>query len=363
MSCHNNDCVPVDPCNNYDDCGCTNPTTFPCVTTTKAYTALGVTSGEDGGSVLDKISARIANVGKVLVDSSDTCPEYLIDKLAAGLNISFGVSGTGCNRVVTINSTIGGVPVDVNVKVSALDSTSDYLYEKVDGGTYIHKTIINPSGDEQLELDIHPVDLISADVGNQIVLGTDGGLKTLYTAPDGTETILMAGTGVTISGSGSASDPYIINTNPAISAARSCFDSTWRPITLVASGNVNVVYASGAPEYRYRYDGTIEFRGAITYTVTFGAWTTGNRSFTVPMGNIPTTCLTAGEQAGVVDMKGINYTEASGVGADQISQYYGYIVRKSAQNINLVFQSAYLAGSTSKSVVVNLDGCVQHPTI
>lgn len=364
MSCNNNDpCTSLDPCSNYDDCGCLNPTTFPCVTTTKAYSCLGVTSGEDGSSVLDKISAKICNIGKVLVDSSDTCPEYLSEKLVAGLNISMGISGSGCNRVITINSTTGGVAVDVNAKVSAADSTSDYLYEKLTTGTYLSKTILNPSGDEQIEFDLDPADLISGDVGNQIVVGGDGGLKTLYSAPDGSETILMPGTGVTLSGSGTSVDPYIINTNPAISAARSCFDNTWRAITLVASGNASVVYQSGAPSYRYRYDGSIEFKGSITYEVTFGAYTTGNRTFTIPMGNIPTTCITAGEQTGVVDMKGINYTEASGIGADQISQYSGYIVRKSAQNMSLVFQSAFLAASTVRSIVVNLDGCVQHPTI
>ncbi len=362
-NCNSNPCINNDPCSSYDDCGCLNPTTFPCVTTTKAYTNLAVTSGEDGSSVLDKIDDRIGDLGKVLVDGSDTCAEFLSEKLVAGLNVSFGITGSGCNRVITINSTTGGVAVDVNAKVSAADSTSGYLSDKLDGGTYIHKTILNAGLNEQLELDIVPADLISADVGNQIVVGVDGGLKTLYTAPDGTETAVIAGSGVTVTGSGSSVDPYIVSINPSITAVRTCFDSTWRPISLVASGNVNVSYTAGAPQYRYRYDGTIEFKGSITYSVDFGAYTTGNRKYTIPMGNIPTTCITAGEQIGVVDMKGINYVEAPGVGPDQISQFYGYIVRKSAQNLILEFQSAYLAASTVKSIVVNLDGCVQHPTI
>lgn len=358
----NNGCGSLDPCGNFDDCGCLNPTTFPCVATTKAYPDLGVTIGEDGGSVLDKLSAKVRNIGKVLIDSTDTCPEFLSEKLAAGLNISFGISGTGCNRVLTINSSVGGVAVDVFAKVSGADSTAGYLYDKIDGGVYIHKTILNAGLNETLELDVDPVDFISADIGNQLVLGVDGKLKTLYTAPDGTETKLIAGPGVGVSGAGSNVDPYIISTNPSITALRPCFDSTWRTITLVASGNINVIYTAGAPEYRYRHDGSIEFRGAITYTVNFGAYSTGNRKFTIPMGNIPITCITAGEQAGVVDMKSINYIDVPQASADQITQAYGYIVRKSAQNLVLEFQSSF-ANATSKSVVVNLDGCIQHPTI
>ena len=362
MNCNNNPCTTNDPCSSYDDCGCLNPTTFPCVTTTKAYTNLGVISGEDGSSVLDKINDKVGNIGKVLVDSSDTCHEYLSEKIVAGLNISLAVSGTGCNRVLTINSSTGGVAIDVSAKVSGADSTSGFLFDKIDGGTYIHKTILNAGLNEQLELDILPSDLISADVGNQLIIGSDGGLKTLFTAPDGTETILVGGTGVTVSGTGSLVDPYIASINPSITAVRSCFDSTWRAITLVASGNINVIYVSGAPEYRYRYDGTIEFRGSITYTVNFGAYSTSGRKYTVPMGNIPITCLTAGEQAGQLDMKGINYIDVPQASADQIVQQYGYIVRKSAQNLTLEFQSSF-TNATSKSIVVNLDGCVHHPTI
>lgn len=368
MACQDPNCNTCnsDPCNQYDNCGCVNPTTFDCVTYAgDTLPCLGVVDGEGGESVLEKIEEKVcdlqSNKGKVLVDGTDTCPEYLFDKLGEGTNISFQITGTGCDRKITIHAVEGGVPVDVNAKVTSNDTTSGYLDSKITTGTYLFKTINNPGANENLEIDVDPVQLISGDSGNQIVIGSDGGLKTSYSAPDGSETKVIQGVGVVVSGTGTLGDPYIISTNPAIQIARPCFDNTWRNVTLIGTGNPNVTYASGNPEYRYRFDGSIEFRGQVTYTVNFGAYSTANRKYTITIGNIPTTCLTVGEQAGTADLKGINYIEAPGAG-DQITQQYGYIIRKSTQNIIIEFQSAFIA-ATSKSIVINFDGAISHPVI
>lgn len=367
MACSDtNPCIP-DPCDQFDNCGCVNPNTFACTTFDgEALECLDIANGDDGDTILGKIETAVCdlqeNKGKVLIDGTDTCPEYLLDKLEEGLNISFTVTGTGCDKKIVINAVEGGVPVDVNVKVSDADTTSGKLYAKIDGGTYITTSIDNAGGNEILQLEVSPASLISADIGNQLILGGDGALKTLYTAPDGSETIVNAGVGVIISGSGTLGDPYIISTNPSIQAARSCFDGVWTNVTLVASGNVNVVYASGNPQFRYRFDGSIEFRGSVTYTVAFGNYQSSNRSFTVPMGSIPVVCVTAGELAGTADLKSINYIDIPQAAADQYTQIYGYIIRKNAQNLSLVFQSSFI-GATSKSVVVNFEGAVIHPNI
>ncbi len=346
---------PCDPCNEYDNCGCLNPTTFGCVTTNKVRECLGTESGEDGESILDKIEENICNIGKVMLDADDTCPEYLSEKITAGLNIDISYSGTGCDRQMVISATEGGVPVDVNAKVSADDTTSGYLYDKIQTGTYLTKSIVSPAGNEKLKLDVAPATLISSELGNQLGLGSDGKLVTLYTAPDGSETKVIAGTGTTVSGSGTVVDPYILSTNASIQVTRPCFDNTWRPITLVATGNPSVTYLSGAPEYRYRFDGTIEFRGALTYQVAFGNNVSASRKFTVTVGNIPVTCVTLGEQAGIIDLKSITYIESAG-------QMYNYIVRKSTQNIVLEFQSSFTA-ATTKTIVVNFEGAVSYPLI
>lgn len=363
MACNeDNPCTTPDPCDQYDNCGCINPTTFGCTTTNKVRTCLDTESGEDGESILDKIEAKVCDIGKVLLDGDDTCPEYLSDKLEEGTNISFSYTGSGCDRKLVIHAVDGGTPVDVNAKVTSNDTTSDYLNNKIKGGVYTITDITNPGGDEELVIDVVPETLISEDAGNQLTVGTDGGLMTLYTAPDGTETKVVQGTGVTVTGSGSLADPYVVSTNPSIQIVRSCFDNTWRNVTLVATGNANVVYISGTPQYRYRFDGSIEFKGSATYTVSFGAYSTANRKFTITIGNIPTTCVTLTEQAGVADLKGINYIDIPQASADQIVQQYGYIIRKSSQNIIVEFQSAF-TNATPKTMVINFEGVISHPNI
>jgi len=358
-----NEVNPCDPCNEHDNCGCLHPTTFGCtVHTGSALPCLGVVNGEDGNSILTKLESKICNIGKVLIDGTDICPEPLIDKLAAGLNISLTQIGTGCSRQIRIDSSVGGVAVDVNVKVSVNDTTSGYLATKIDTGVYMTETIVNPGGNEILRLDILPATLVSTDGGNQLGIGTDGGLITLYTFPDGTETKVIAGVGVIVTGTGSIVDPYIISTNPTIQVARPCFDGVWRNITLVVSGNPFVTNTSGAPQYRYRFDGTIEFRRSITYLVNFGTYLIGPRKFTIPMGSIPISCVTAVELAGTADLKGINYIDTFQASPDQIVQQYGYIIRKNGQNLILEFQSSFTL-PTNKSIVINFEGVVIHPNL
>lgn len=354
-------------CDPFDNCGCLNPSTFECtVYDGSVLPFLGINTGVNGDVVLSQIEDAITeakvNKGKILIDENDVCPDFLFGKLEEGLNISFNITGTGCDRKLVINAVDGGTPIDVNVKATSTDTTSDYLNSKIDTGTYLNKDIINPGGDETIMIDLVPATLLSTDIGNQITLGTDGGLKTLYTAPDGSETKLLSGTGVILSGTGTTVDPYVLSTNPSIQIARPCFDNVWRALTLVSSGNGNVTYVSGIPQYRIRWDGSVEFRGSITYTVAFGTYQTSNREFTIPMGNMPTTCLTIPELAGTADLKSINYIDVPQASADQIVQQYGYIIRKSTQNILLEFQSSF-TGATTKTIVVNFEGCVIHPLI
>jgi hypothetical protein len=351
----------------YDDCGCLNPNTFKCTTYTgDELVNIDVENGDTGDEILSSLDTKIGEVlnnkGKSLVDEDDTCPQLLVDKLVAGTNVSLQVVGSGCTRKIRIDSTTGGVPVDVSVKISDNDTTSGNLYSKITTGDAISKNIINPSGNEKLKLDIVYSELLSGDVGNMLTLGEDGKLKTSYTSPDGSETKIVEGTGVNVSGTGTVSDPYVLSTNPSIQVARNCFDGTWRDITLVSISNSNITGISGTPKYRYRYDGTIEFKGSMTFTVAFGNYASSNRKYTITIGNIPVSCVTLSEQAGTVDMKGINYIDTPQASSDQIVQQYGYIIRKSAQNIIVEFQSSF-TNTTSKTIVVNFDGAVHHPSL
>lgn len=330
MSCSN--CDPCNACNqnpctchttnpHYEDCGCLNPTTWECITLPGTLTPLGVTNSMNGLQVLQSISAIINGL--------------TIDDPAPG--------------------------ADVYAKVSSTDDTTDYLTNKLLVTSQLSKVILNPGDNEKIRFGINVPQLISSDPGNLIEIGTDNKLRVI--APDIIPDILtVGGSGVTVTGSGTTADPFVISINPSISVARTCFDGIWRNMTLVSSGNSNVVYVSGNPQFRYRYDGTLEFRGSLTYTVNFGTYSSGNREFTIPIGSVPTTCLTAGEQTGTSDLKSINYIDTPQASADQIVQQYGYIIRKNAQNYFIKFQSSF-TGATTKTVVVNFEGVVVHPNI
>lgn len=368
-NCYDNTpCSPCsDPCNQYQDCGCLNPTTWDCISKPPSgLDAIAVTTDMTGDAVLTAIDGAIEDIqdgaGKLKIDGTDTCPEYLADKIEAGLNVSIVKTGTGCDTRLVINSTTGGVAVDVNVKVSAGDTTTAYLNDKLEAGTYLTKSVTSPGGNEKVKFDANLASMISADVGNQLVLGGDSKLKTLYTAPNGSETKITQGTGVIVSGTGTTVDPYIISTNPSIQVARSCFDGIWRPLTLGVTGNTSVVFVSSDLKYRYRFDGSIELRGSATYNVAFGNYQSANRRFLVSMIALPTTCVTIAEFAGTADLKGITYIDAPQASADQITQTYSYIIRKNAQNLQLELQSSFTA-ATSKTIVVNFEGVVIHPNL
>lgn len=371
MSCtdcqsYNGCSAPVDnPCD-YDNCGCLNPTTFVCTTYTGPDLVIIAKKDDTGNDILGKIDAEFVKLealsGKVLTDASDITAGYVFDKLEAGANVAIQIVGTGSARKIQINSTTGGVIPDINAKVSANDTTSDYLSAKLDVGTFLTKVVANAGANEKFKFDVNVAALLSADAGNQLAIGEDGKIKTSFAAPDGTETKIKAGTGVIVDGTGSEVDPYVLSTNPAIQVARPCFDGTWRDVSLQAISNTNVVAVSGKPQYRYRYDGSIEFRGSMSFTVAFQNYASANRKYTISLGTIPTSCLTAAEQAGTADLKNVNYIDQPQASADQITQMYGYTVRKSANTLIVEFQSAF-TNNTNKTIVVNFDGAISHPNI
>lgn len=330
MSCENtNPCGCTDECGEsnpcYDNCGCLNPTTFECVTKPGAHANIDVTDGMNGKQVLDAIDSKIGEIE---------------------------------DEILALN---GGVEpaIDTKVKVSVSDTSAGLLNDKVANGVYVKKTVINPAGNEKIKFDILPSDLLSSDSDNDLTIGSDNKLKCTNTD---NQFHAQEGVGINLTGTGTAEDPLVISTNATIQVARPCFDGIWKNLIVAPTGNANVTFVAGQPKYRYRFDGTIEFKGNITYTVVYGAYTTGDRKQTAVVGSVATTCISASEQAGISDLKGINYIDVPQASADQIVQQYGYIIRKSAQNITIEFQSSF-TNPTSKTVVVNFDGAVSHPNI
>lgn len=330
MSCYNSGCTDNNPCNQcsscetpnpcYKDCGCPNPTTWQCVTHPGIHQAIGVTDSMTGPEVLASIATTVDN-------------------------LVVGIPPSGNDKFV---------------KITATDTSADYLNNKLIVLAPLVKTVLAAGSNEKIRLSLSAQGLISADSGNLVQAGTDGKLRVL-SANDPADIQVSAGSGVTVTGSGPASDPFVVSINPSISVARPCFDGVWRNMTVPVLSHAQVTHTGGTPQFRYRYDGTLEFRGSATYTVAFGAYTTANRKFTVTVASVPTTCVTAGEQTGTSDLKGINYIDPSGAG-DQITQMYGYIIRKNAQNFIIEFQSSFIA-TTTKTIVVNFEGVVVYPNI
>lgn len=283
--CHEptcNDCNSVNPC--YDNCGCLNPTTFECITNiNQNYPHIPFNVNQNGQELLIQLNSTLntlkENQFKVRADDSDTCPDSLFDKIEAGNeNITLEVTGSGCNRklVISAGEDIGSAGADIYAKVSANDTTSDYLTNKFTSGTYVKKSVINPGGDEKIKFDIVIADLISGDSGNQLTQGIDGKLKTSFVTPDGSETKLsvISNQGLTLQGTGTIGNPYIIGTNGAIFAIQPFCDGVWRSMIFTNGSNSDVTLNSQSAQYRLRFDGTIEFRGVINYTVNF---TTSNK--------------------------------------------------------------------------------------
>src|SRR5690349_11625367 len=121
-NCHN-------PCNSCGQCQCTCSNTLGCLdiydTSCINYNGLplncfGVTeTNVNINSLLEaahsKVCTLIQNSGFVKVDSGDSYPKSLIDKLEAGANIILTGTGTGQNKKIRIDAILGGLQVDEKV--------------------------------------------------------------------------------------------------------------------------------------------------------------------------------------------------------------------------------------------------------
>jgi hypothetical protein len=317
-----NECVDDNPC--YEGCGCLNPTTFECITVPgSGLNYVPITTSMNGKQVLAAINAAIgtlqASIAEIVAPTEDGS--------------------------------------DIKVKVSGNDTLTGYLGSKIGEGSHIQINTLNPSGNEILRIAVTPNTLISADAGNVLTLGTDPRLKVSIPTFDGGK--IIQGSNISVSGTGTSSDPYVISSPNSILPVRPCFDGIWRTLPLNTLTTSGLVYVTGSPKYRIRYDGTIELKGTATYTVTFGAYNSSTYSLEDNIGVLPSTCLTLTEQTGAADLKSIFYTD---VPTGTFPEFYSYLIRKSNNSIRIQFNSGFKTGKT-KTIVVSFDGVVIHPNI
>ena len=158
-----------------------------------------------------------ASSGLVKVDSTDTHPDTLINKLVAGANIIISGIGTGDNKQLRIDAVLGGQIQDQYVKISSLDQASGFLSDKLITGPCISLQKVNPGLNEKLQITVDwncVLNQISQLPGFCTVVN-----NCIPTAP----TITC---------------PYIILNNPNI--VGSTLTSTW-----VSSGTTYNVYIDG----------------------------------------------------------------------------------------------------------------------
>lgn len=86
----------------------------------------------------------------VKVSATDTTTSYLIDKVTFGAGMSGATLNPGGNEKIIFTNT--SLNTDINSKVSAADTTTDYLDKKITVGAGLSKTIVNPGANETLNL-------------------------------------------------------------------------------------------------------------------------------------------------------------------------------------------------------------------
>lgn len=149
---------------------------------------------------------------QILVDASDTTPGFLADKVVAGGGVTLTVLNPGGNESLQIDTVVGAPG---RVFVSAADTTLDYLSSKISGNG-INLTILNPGANEIFELeDIGTFKVSAADTNLDyldVKLTVGAGLSKTLVNPGGTESINLINTGLgLVTVTGADTTPAVLN--------------------------------------------------------------------------------------------------------------------------------------------------------
>jgi len=122
---------------------------------------------DSGGAMADE---------KVKVTAADTTTGFLAEKVVAGANVSLATLNPGADEDLEISA------LDEKVKASATDTTPGFLDQKLVEGLGIDLTLLNPGADEDVE--------IKADVGeieNNLTYGVPITVRGPTNAPGATD--------------------------------------------------------------------------------------------------------------------------------------------------------------------------------
>ena len=236
---------------------------------------------------------------KVLVDATDSTPDYLKASLIAGPNITLSTVNIAGDHFVEIEA---ATSPDIKAKVSAADTTADYLNSKIVAGTNVTKAILNPGVNETLEISASDTqvkasagDTTPSTLDNKMVAGANivitklnpGGNESLSiaaaaaaldykfkttaadTTPNYAENKILAGSGITITKENAgANEDLKISLTTAVKTTSKFFQSYAPDSIQIDSGAIGnmvcptggnfrcVVMPGGAPE---NIDSTLHF--------------------------------------------------------------------------------------------------------
>lgn len=138
---------------------------------------------------------------KVMVNATDTTPDYLDAKVVAGANITLDVLNPAGNAELEISAH------DPQVKVNAADTTPDYLYPKLTAGPGISMSVLNPGANSSIEVSstldpdkvkVSAVDVLAEYLASKLTAGAGVTLTVLN--PGATESIEISAAMGPISG-------------------------------------------------------------------------------------------------------------------------------------------------------------------
>jgi len=99
---------------------------------------------------------------RVRISNIDTIAEFLSDKLQAGANVTLNVvTDAQGNQIIQISA--GGAALSAFVAVSAADLVPDYLNPKIVPGDGVQTAIVNPGGNEGIQIDAFGSSVTAAD--------------------------------------------------------------------------------------------------------------------------------------------------------------------------------------------------------
>jgi len=184
MSCQD-PCNPCNPCpetenQHYDNCGCINPTTFECITQPGEYVGVGITNSMNGKEVLNSLVQSILGLSNdaddkfAKISATDTTSGYLFNKIKkSGEGVNLIKRNTGFNEYLEISlSTELLATIGINKSVrNGLSETTANIFEL--GGVLLNDTTL--SGNKNLAINQGSLTIGTLIPDGKITVSTNNG--------------------------------------------------------------------------------------------------------------------------------------------------------------------------------------------